>query len=435
LRKRRPAAAYLAASAVAVATALTGAGTAVAASGEVARPIAGPVVAEAVSATAFDAAAFDTNAFDAAATVAAATDEKAERRTDPAEGGTLDIARVAVEQKLHEMTMRVAFTRGAAESLAAAGNGSKVCFTLARGGSERELCAVSTGGGLRATRDGRTISAEAKTSADELVLRASQNKFKLRPGVYRWSVTATAAACDPATAVVPCTDRAPDAGAYEVRVWRVALAGCKAKGQLEVRRGPRKKKVALTFDDGPSSYTDSLLRTLDKHDARATFFMLGSQLRGKGAATRRELAAGHELANHGWSHYPMGGGGPRASSELQRTNRAIRDATGFTPCAFRPPYGNTGPDLRRAVRAEGMTSFIWSVDPHDYASPGPGSIVGNVLANTGPGAIILLHDGGGNRSQTLAAVPQILTSLKRRGYKFVTISELMKYERRFALVR
>lgn len=370
-----------------------------------------------------------------ASPVVAASDEKSERRGDAADGAALDVTRVSVEQKLHEVTLRAGFATGAADALAAAGEGSSVCFKFMRDGRTLEICAVTRSGALRATRGGRTIAAEVKTSGDELVLRARESKLKLRPGVYRWTVLATAGVCDAALSTVPCTDVAPDAGAYEVRVWRVALAGCEAKGPLEVRRGPRKKKIALTFDDGPSSYTNSLLHTLDKHDARATFFMLGSQLGGKGPAMRRELAAGHELANHGWSHYPMGGGGPRATAELQRTQRAIRDATGFTPCAFRPPYGDTGPDLRRRARDLGLTSFIWSVDPRDWATPGTGSIVGNVLANTGPGAIILMHDGGGNRSQTLAAVPQILSSLKRRGYKFVTISELMKYERRFALVR
>jgi chitin deacetylase len=82
-----------------------------------------------------------------------------------------------------------------------------------------------------------------------------------------------------------------------------------------------------------------------------------------------------------------------------------------------------------------MTSILWSVDPLDWRTPGTGAIVSRVLAQTGPGAIILSHDGGGNRSQTLAAAPQIIRALRARGYRFVTVSELLGYERRVALRR
>lgn len=131
----------------------------------------------------------------------------------------------------------------------------------------------------------------------------------------------------------------------------------------------------------------------------------------------------------------MGGGGAAASSQLRDANAAIRRATGFTPCLFRPPYGSTSADLVNRANAQGMTSVLWSVDPLDWRSPGTGAIVSTVLGQTQGGAIILSHDGGGPRSQTLAALPQIVRTLKQRGYKFVTLTDLLGYAERITLVK
>lgn len=141
------------------------------------------------------------------------------------------------------------------------------------------------------------------------------------------------------------------------------------------------------------------------------------------------------VANHSWNHANLGGGGSGASSQLSRTNAAIRKATGFTPCLFRPPYGSTGSDLVRRTRWQGMTSILWSVDPLDWRQPGAGSIASRVVSGTGRGAIILSHDGGGPRGQTLSALPKIVTSLKRKGYSFVTVNELLGYDEKLSLVR
>ena len=100
---------------------------------------------------------------------------------------------------------------------------------------------------------------------------------------------------------------------------------------------------------------------------------------------------------------------------------------------FRPPYGSTGPDLVERTRAAGLTSILWSVDPLDWKRPGADHIVARVLRQTGPGAIILSHDGGGPRAQTLAAAPRVIAGLRRRGYTFVTVSELLGYRERLEL--
>ena len=132
------------------------------------------------------------------------------------------------------------------------------------------------------------------------------------------------------------------------------------------------------------------------------------------------------------NHEPCG---PAASAQLEHTNAVIRRVTGFTPCLFRPPGGSTGADLVARVRALGMTSVLWSADPFDWRMPGTSAIVGRVLAQAGPGGIILDHDGGGPRGQTLAAAPEIVAALRARGYTFVTVSTLLGYRERVALQR
>jgi peptidoglycan/xylan/chitin deacetylase (PgdA/CDA1 family) len=118
-----------------------------------------------------------------------------------------------------------------------------------------------------------------------------------------------------------------------------------------------------------------------------------------------------------------------------RTNAAIRRATGFRPCVFRPPYGSSGADLVARTRELGMTSVLWSADPADWRTPGAGVITSRVLAQAGPGAIVLSHDGGGPRSQTLAALPGIVAGLRARGYGFTTVSGLLGYRERVVLER
>lgn len=362
------------------------------------------------------------------AAVLAAGEAEREDRVDPAEGSLLDIVGASIEQREHSVSLETRFHLRAAEAFGAAGDGSTVCFTFVRQRERREICAERTRGKLIATRDGKRIAATVKTSANLLVVRASDAKFKLSTGAYDLSVRSNAASCDNATTADRCADRAPDNGAYNVRVWRVVQTGCKVRGTLEVRHGRRVKQVALTFDDGPSRYTGDVLRTLDRRNVHATFFILGQQVSSGKSALRKMMRDGHEPANHGWSHGLMGGGGPAATRELKATQKAVRGVTGYTTCVFRPPYGDTGPDLRRRVRALGMTTIIWDVDPLDWRTPGTGAIVGRVVSGTRRGSIILLHDGGGNRSQTAGAIDGIVTRLRRRGFEFVTVSELLRYE-------
>lgn len=386
----------------------------------------------------------------AAASPALAASEGGKAHDLAADASPLDLRSVALGQVDRDLVLTVR-TRSRIDPAELAAGDGRLCATV----GSRPLC-VERRSGRWALRSGsRTVEGSVgQPGAGTLVIRATPRALGLEPGALRWSVTATPASCGRAAAAqtggtapgtgggappapqAPCRSRAPrGTGTYAGRVWRAVVTGCTRGGAGQVHRGPARKEVALTYDDGPSPYTRPLLATLDRLGVPATFFMIGQQVPSQGALLRRMLASGHELANHSWNHADLGGGGPGASSQLQRTNAAIRSATGFTPCLFRPPYGSTGADLVSRVTAQGMTSVIWSADPLDWRTPGTGAIVSRVLGQTGPGGIILGHDGGGNRSQSLAAAPQIISGLRGRGYRFVTVSRLLGYDERIALRR
>jgi peptidoglycan-N-acetylglucosamine deacetylase len=205
--------------------------------------------------------------------------------------------------------------------------------------------------------------------------------------------------------------------------------GCRRGGNPLRFNGPRNRKVvALTFDDGPSAYTADVIRVLARMKAKATFFVLGNQIPGREELLRRELGWGFEIGDHSYDHSIYAGGGARASSQLRRTNARIERATGFAPCLFRPPYGAYNSDLVGRARAQGMMTIVWDVDPRDWSTPGTGVVYSRIVNAARPGSIILMHDGGGPRGQTVAALPRVITTLRARGYRFATVSELLGHE-------
>jgi peptidoglycan/xylan/chitin deacetylase (PgdA/CDA1 family) len=207
------------------------------------------------------------------------------------------------------------------------------------------------------------------------------------------------------------------------------LVGCLPNGSPFVNSGRTDKRViALTFDDGPWYDTPQFLDILERYHVPATFFEIGEQIStfGQGGAIeRRMLADGDMVGDHTWSHADVAAGGPFARSQIQMTADAIRQAThGFTPCLFRAPFGATSPALISLVLSMGFTAIQWDIDPRDWARPGTAAIYDNVVTNAHPGAIVLQHDGGGDRSETLAALPQEIQTLRSRGYQFVTITQM-----------
>jgi peptidoglycan-N-acetylglucosamine deacetylase len=219
------------------------------------------------------------------------------------------------------------------------------------------------------------------------------------------------------------------AGITSSRAQASALAGA---GRL-ARHGPRltpagaAPEVALTFDDGPNPpYTGQILGILARYQVPATFFCVGLQASAHPAELARMAAAGHGLGNHTWSH-PFLPDLSRAqlTEQLDRTDEAVARAAGGRPGLFRPPYGSRSPDVLRWLGERGTPIVLWDVDTSDWARPGAAVIAGRVLMQARPGTIILMHDGGGDRSQTVAALPLVIEGLLDRGYRFTRADTLL----------
>ena len=183
------------------------------------------------------------------------------------------------------------------------------------------------------------------------------------------------------------------------------------------------KVIALTFDDGPGPYTAHLLDVLDQYGAKATFFLIGSKVSSQANVVRSIHARGHQLGNHSWSHPEL----PKLpvdqiAGEIDRTNDAIKQATGVTPAILRPPYGAVNGVVLEQLRLRGMSSILWSVDTRDWADRNSDIVCSRAVAGARPGAVILMHD---IHQTSVGAVPCILSALKQQGYSFVTVQGLI----------
>jgi peptidoglycan/xylan/chitin deacetylase (PgdA/CDA1 family) len=188
----------------------------------------------------------------------------------------------------------------------------------------------------------------------------------------------------------------------------------------------RVRQVALTFDDGPSEYTRAVLRILRRTHTPATFFVIGRQARAYPRLIVAEARAGFEIGDHTETH-PFLASLPAAAQATQITTAAdaIRQAGGPYPRLFRPPYGSFDASTLAELRRQGMLMVLWSADTKDYARPGVAKIVYTALSGAQPGAIIIMHDGGGDRSETVAALPRIIRGLRRHGCRPVTVAQLI----------
>ncbi|MEK5233755.1 polysaccharide deacetylase family protein [Lysinibacillus sp. FSL K6-0232] len=188
------------------------------------------------------------------------------------------------------------------------------------------------------------------------------------------------------------------------------------------------KIIALTFDDGPHpEYTAAVLDLLAKYDAKATFFMIGKNAEKYPDLVLRSYTEGHELANHTYTH-PFKASINKLREELRQTNNTIYSITGFSPVLFRPVGGNYTDAMINAAVKDGYQVVMWSwhQDTQDWKQPGVKKIIQKVMKGTKPGDVILFHDGGGDRTQTIKALEEIIPALKKQGYTFVTVSELIK---------
>ncbi|MDQ6810227.1 MAG: polysaccharide deacetylase family protein [Verrucomicrobiota bacterium] len=183
--------------------------------------------------------------------------------------------------------------------------------------------------------------------------------------------------------------------------------------------------VAMTFDDGPSAaLTPKLLDLLAAHHMKATFFVVGENAAEHPEILRRAVKEGHEIANHSWSHPNLGKmGDDGVRRELQKTDDAIKAALGVRPTLMRPPYGSLTARQKHWIHDEfGYRIIIWDVDPLDWKRPGPSVVTSRILKEARPGSIILAHD---IHAPTIEAMPATFDQLQAKGFKFVTVSELL----------
>lgn len=205
-----------------------------------------------------------------------------------------------------------------------------------------------------------------------------------------------------------------------IRAALTAAGRCFDHGRRDIPR------VALTFDDGPDPlYTRQVLEILDRYGARATFFCVGHHVAALPDLVRRIAAAGHEVGNHSWSHPYLPDLTPdQLREQLDRTAESVAKLTGEAPARFRPPYGALSPEVLAALEGYPTTLTMWDVDTRDWARPGPEQIAATVLESAGPGSVVLMHEGAGDRGQTVQALPSIVEGLLERGLELVTVGEL-----------
>lgn len=199
-----------------------------------------------------------------------------------------------------------------------------------------------------------------------------------------------------------------------------------------ITHGPTDRpRIALTFDDGPNEpYTSQILDVLREKGVRATFFVVGANVEAMPDTVRRAAAEGHAIGNHSYAHAKGDALWDARYGDVRQTQRAIERILGAGATVYRSPSGFHTPWQLWAVRREGLTAVHWDVQTKDWERPDPETIVRRVLASAGPGAIVLMHDGDGtnhgtDRSPTVAALPEIIDQLQRRGYELVTVPELL----------
>ena len=193
--------------------------------------------------------------------------------------------------------------------------------------------------------------------------------------------------------------------------------------------GPRdKKRVALTFDDGPDwRYTSRILDILKREKVRATFFLVGRMAEQRPDLVRRMVREGHVVANHSWNHPNLARlDSRRVRREVDRTNRVIKEITGRSPKLFRAPYGSLDRRVERLIRKRGMIIVHWNVDTRDWDGRSSDRIIRTVRQQAGPGSVILQHTAGRNLDNTVKALPRMIADLKKRGYEMVTVPELLE---------
>jgi polysaccharide deacetylase family sporulation protein PdaB len=222
------------------------------------------------------------------------------------------------------------------------------------------------------------------------------------------------------------------------RITRGAISGIEVSSALvrmpinavvkRLQPGPGDKLVALTFDDGPwPLYTEQILDILRDEQVKATFFMVGRRVQRQPDVARRVVLEGHLIGNHSMSHKSFAAASPKEiERQIEKCRAAIKHHADIETNWVRPPYGAMDAAAWKIAKKTDSRVVRWSVDSLDWRRPGAKKIAKRVVKQVKPGAVILLHDGGGDRSQTVKALPQVIKALKAKGYIFVTVEGLYK---------
>ncbi|WP_334071205.1 MULTISPECIES: polysaccharide deacetylase family protein [Paenibacillus] len=195
-------------------------------------------------------------------------------------------------------------------------------------------------------------------------------------------------------------------------------------------RGPDVKKIALTFDDVPDPrFTPRILDILSQYHVKSTFFAVGHRVKKNPDLVRRIHREGHILGNHSFSHPQFRNRSVKQfQQEILRTENILSGIIGYRPKFLRPPYGEINEEQVKWAKKNGYTIVNWNVDSLDWKGIDSSKVKSNVLNAAGPGSIVLFHAGGGNGSDltgTIEALPEIIKTLRARGYQFVTLPELL----------
>lgn len=211
----------------------------------------------------------------------------------------------------------------------------------------------------------------------------------------------------------------------------VTIAPAPAFAQTSPKKAPvdcsAVKCIALTFDDGPGQYAGTLLDTLKKYDAKATFFLEGQYAKSRPQYVKRMVAEGHELGNHSYRHPDFTKSSEATiKAEIQQTQDAVKKAAGVEPKLLRPPYGMTDVRVSEIAEQFGMPQILWTAGSEDWASKNVEAIQKQTLAVAKPNAIILMHDWV---KQTVDGMPSLIKTLQHKGYHLVTVSDVIKEEK------
>jgi peptidoglycan/xylan/chitin deacetylase (PgdA/CDA1 family) len=203
-----------------------------------------------------------------------------------------------------------------------------------------------------------------------------------------------------------------------------------AKTIYKVEPSNKEKVIAFTIDDGPwPKTTAEMLDILKRNNVKATFFWVGSALQENPEIAKRVVAEGHAIGNHTWHHWYRKMDEATAKSEIEKTNELIYKTTGVKTSFFRPPGGYLNNGLAAYAKSQKNSVVMWSVTSADTDPRAKYQVfVKNVIRDAKPGAIVLMHDGGGNRERTVKALPAIVSGLKQQGYRFVTVPELLEMQ-------